>query len=305
MPDSLPWIEVLRRRNGLPPALATIARGVTAALSTTQDDYALSPQSPESRCGLFDLPTSMCHHCKEIALSNTVLAQAAYDAYSASRAHKSFDGDQLPAWAQLSPEIQDGWLAAVAAVAAPADQAVRGVQQWMALDLHTALGHAADQAPDVTNPGHPTWNDWWTRLLADVRTQAPRTDRLLADPERPGRRPLNIQALEGIYAELTAERTHSTPGTYAARLDTPVARFHEARIKAMVDRLEGLPENAGWLDAFMQHQFLTPDQTDPARIRTGLLQAAVAAVAWIEVIDLLTARNREQDARSASEADRA
>lgn len=48
-----------------------------------------------------------------------------------------------------------------------ADQHVRAVQGWMALDLHTALGHKAD--PSTEHQGHRSWGDWWAVLLGEVR----------------------------------------------------------------------------------------------------------------------------------------
>lgn len=89
MPDPLPWSEVLRRRNGLPPAelddaaeLRSLGLDRSAQPLDTEPEpdpdlslltispgtlraYLGSAQSPEPRCDLFDLPTTMCHHCKE------------------------------------------------------------------------------------------------------------------------------------------------------------------------------------------------------------------------------------------------
>lgn len=120
MPDPLPWSEVLRRRNGLPPELAVELAEATAQqpdhiryalvpladlIAATEDepdpDLSLLTISPgmlraylgepplsdllvtvtadttaamrglnrlaaaERRCPHTDLPTTMCHHCKE------------------------------------------------------------------------------------------------------------------------------------------------------------------------------------------------------------------------------------------------
>jgi hypothetical protein len=46
------------------------------------------------------------------------LAEAAYNAYCATRNWKSFDGKPLPQWPEVKPEIQAGWVAASNAVAA-------------------------------------------------------------------------------------------------------------------------------------------------------------------------------------------
>lgn len=54
-------------------------------------------------------------------------------------------------------------------VEAEIDQAVRGVQAWMALDLHLALGRDADMSADVQHQGHPSWADWWAVLIHQVK----------------------------------------------------------------------------------------------------------------------------------------
>jgi hypothetical protein len=104
MPDPLPWSEVLRRRNGLPPTeLDDVAVLRSVGLDRSAQPlapYRLTPEQlgkgcptlcdpdctdachegdvvrwrrdhepgsciPEPRCDLTDLPTTMCHHCKE------------------------------------------------------------------------------------------------------------------------------------------------------------------------------------------------------------------------------------------------
>lgn len=44
-------------------------------------------------------------------------------------------------------------------------EAVKGVQRWMALDLHMALGHGVEPPADAEQD----WDDWWARMLAEVR----------------------------------------------------------------------------------------------------------------------------------------
>lgn len=49
------------------------------------------------------------------------------------------------------------------------NDAVQGVQQWMALDLHMALGRPIDMRSEVRNQGFDSWADWWADLCAAVR----------------------------------------------------------------------------------------------------------------------------------------
>lgn len=44
------------------------------------------------------------------------LANVAYDAYCAERDWKSFNGDPLPQWGDVKPEIKKGWVTSVLAV---------------------------------------------------------------------------------------------------------------------------------------------------------------------------------------------
>lgn len=45
-------------------------------------------------------------------------AQVAYEAYAAFTGGKTFDGRQMPTWAELPLRIQNAWRAAIAAVGA-------------------------------------------------------------------------------------------------------------------------------------------------------------------------------------------
>ena len=50
------------------------------------------------------------------------LAIAAYEAYCETRGWRGYNGDPLPYWPDVKPDIQEGWRAAAkAAVAAAAD----------------------------------------------------------------------------------------------------------------------------------------------------------------------------------------
>jgi hypothetical protein len=83
MPAELPWAEVLRRRNGLTPITEPEPfDGIFDALADRNAaqiaDHQAGRQRPstittvgqflaavEPRCDLYDLPTTMCHHCQE------------------------------------------------------------------------------------------------------------------------------------------------------------------------------------------------------------------------------------------------
>ncbi|MEU9245834.1 hypothetical protein [Streptomyces sp. NPDC048385] len=52
------------------------------------------------------------------------------------------------------------------------DEEIRGVQGWMAMDLHRALGLSVDDHSKYQ--GHASWADWWANLMAQInqRTRA-------------------------------------------------------------------------------------------------------------------------------------
>lgn len=58
------------------------------------------------------------------------------------------------------------------------EKAVRAVQQWMALDLHRALGRTDD--PTSEHQGSRSWGDWWAELLHAVRQLQAERDRYQA-----------------------------------------------------------------------------------------------------------------------------
>lgn len=49
-------------------------------------------------------------------MTDTELAQIAYQGYGESTGFKTFDGRPMPEWKDLGTKIQDAWTAAVAAV---------------------------------------------------------------------------------------------------------------------------------------------------------------------------------------------
>jgi hypothetical protein len=51
------------------------------------------------------------------------------------------------------------------------EQEIRGVQGWMAMDIHQALGR--DTNGGEPYQGHRSWSDWWAELCAEVRKLAP------------------------------------------------------------------------------------------------------------------------------------
>lgn len=63
--------------------------------------------------------------------------------------------------------------------------AIAGVQSWMALDLHRALGRLADMRPDLQHQGHRSHGDWWADLTAAVRQLADAEVLRRLDPDTP------------------------------------------------------------------------------------------------------------------------
>jgi hypothetical protein len=84
------------------------------------------------------------------------------------------------------------------------EQQIRGVQAWMALDLHTALGRAVDDK--AKHQGHSTWADWWADLCATVR-QRTHMDNARAVPA----------ATEEDVREFVADLEKSAPESEAGR----------------------------------------------------------------------------------------
>lgn len=92
--------------------------------------------------------------------------QVAYAAYGATTNHLNYQGLPMPAWDALGDTVRQAWENAAA-------ETVRGVQGWMALDIHVALGKPTDYAADARNQGHKSWGDWWAQLVNDVRPPEP------------------------------------------------------------------------------------------------------------------------------------
>lgn len=103
---------------------------------------------------------------KALESVNTRLAAAIGEAYLAGN---------LPPRTEATADVDD--------LLTP-EQEVRGVQGWMALDLHRALGLAVDD--QAKHQGHRNWGDWWATLCAHVaqRTHAAQAHaRALATPD--------------------------------------------------------------------------------------------------------------------------
>lgn len=92
------------------------------------------------------------------------LARAAYAAYGQATGGLNYQGLPMPGWEALGETIQGAWIAATRATERTA---INGVQAWMALDLHSALGLPCD--PMAANQGHASWADWWAELCGNVR----------------------------------------------------------------------------------------------------------------------------------------
>lgn len=95
------------------------------------------------------------------------LARIAYRAYGQTTGGRNFRGDPMPGWADLGDTIQRAWIAATGTTE---QLSINGVQAWMALDLHSALGLPFD--PTAINQGHESWADWWAELCGNVRKLA-------------------------------------------------------------------------------------------------------------------------------------
>ncbi|MFJ2719416.1 hypothetical protein [Streptomyces sp. NPDC087437] len=61
------------------------------------------------------------------------------------------------------------------------DEEIRGVQAWMAFDLHQALGWPVNDGADAVHQGRASWADWWGELCAAVRLLA-RAERMRCEP---------------------------------------------------------------------------------------------------------------------------
>lgn len=48
------------------------------------------------------------------------------------------------------------------------EDAVQAARNWLALDLHLALGNKVDWS-EVTQQGRKSWSEWWSELLRSAR----------------------------------------------------------------------------------------------------------------------------------------
>ncbi|MEO3978819.1 hypothetical protein [Streptomyces sp. CAU 1734] len=183
---------------------------------------------------------------------------------------------------------------------------IRGVQGWMALDLHRALGRPDDRATD--HQGHGSWADWWADLIAGVRTATPagRCGRALSTgqpcPDHPE------------PATATPRALYLTPGlaTLAEDIDRERQRYHAVWGDEHLDRhADGtsndptsrvMRESARVLcDLAAEHGNLTwarilevehsavLAETDPVRLRTELVKLGAVVAAWAYDLDRRTA----------------
>lgn len=82
------------------------------------------------------------------AIKNTI-GKSAYDAYCTTRKWKSYNGDLLPQWTDVKPEIQAGWVTAgVAAVL----HARAFIEESIIIDLiDNEFGASAAKSPNQWN----------------------------------------------------------------------------------------------------------------------------------------------------------
>jgi hypothetical protein len=88
------------------------------------------------------------------------IGQAAYDAYCANRSWKSFNGDPLPKWPDVKPEIKAGWIAGAS-----------GVVVW--LHTHCIRCGEFQHGKELPNPSLPAARTMCSTCSADYEFSSP------------------------------------------------------------------------------------------------------------------------------------
>ncbi|MFZ4206798.1 hypothetical protein ACOZE4_18370 [Streptomyces griseoincarnatus] len=96
------------------------------------------------------------------------------------------------------------------------EEEIRGVQSWMALDVHRALGLPVDeQSP---HQGYRSWSDWWATLCGHISQRTLATRRHLEDLAVPDTLTFHNARQWAVHPELARPETLFFPIRYGAVL---------------------------------------------------------------------------------------
>lgn len=93
---------------------------------------------------------------------------------------------------------------------------IRGVQAWMALDVHRALGLPVNEQSD--HQGHRSWSDWWAILCGQIAQRTLATRRHLEDLAVPDELTFHNARQWAVHPELAQPQTMFFPVRYGAVL---------------------------------------------------------------------------------------
>ncbi|MGW5509924.1 hypothetical protein ACWEV9_19435 [Streptomyces albogriseolus] len=96
------------------------------------------------------------------------------------------------------------------------EEAIRGVQGWMALDVHRALGLPVDE--QSTHQGYRSWSDWWATLCGHISQRTLATRRHLEDLAVPDSLTFHNARQWAVHPELARPETLFFPIRYGAVL---------------------------------------------------------------------------------------
>ncbi|MGN7139046.1 hypothetical protein [Streptomyces pseudogriseolus] len=96
------------------------------------------------------------------------------------------------------------------------EEEIRGVQGWMALDVHRALGLPVDEQSD--HQGHRSWSDWWATLCGHISQRTLATRRHLEDLAVPDSLTFHNARQWSVHPELARPETMFFPIRYGAVL---------------------------------------------------------------------------------------
>ncbi len=96
------------------------------------------------------------------------------------------------------------------------EEEIRGVQGWMALDVHRALGLPVDE--QSTHQGYRSWSDWWATLCGHISQRTLATRRHLEDLAVPDSLTFHNARQWAVHPELARPETLFFPIRYGAVL---------------------------------------------------------------------------------------